>query len=99
MSPFSFIEVTNIAHGKSAKQSTQSKVSDEWSADRAVDGIRGGSLVSCTQLMNRQWWMVDLGAIYHICRVDIWNNLKHRKNQLPYIQISLIAIQGIKSSS
>ena len=64
----------NLAVGKSAGQS--SNYNNIASAGRAVDGNLDGSLdnvVSRTTSEANAWWQVDLGAVYPIHEIDIWN--------------------------
>jgi len=64
----------NVAVGKAASQSS---TYGGYEASRAVDGdvngnISGGS-VSMTNRQSQAWWEVDLGGLYEIEAVQIWN--------------------------
>lgn len=71
-------DLANIALWKKANQSSEY----EWPnnpAIRAVDGSYDGNKVSRTQTRTLEWWSVDLGTNYHICRITLWNRGTHRK--------------------
>jgi hypothetical protein len=65
----------NLALGKSAGQS--SNYNNIASAGRAVDGNTNGDFfngsVSSTESQANAWWQVDLGEVYPINEIDIWN--------------------------
>ncbi len=63
---------TNIALNKTAKQSSQT------SASRAVDGNTDGmwdknSVTHTNDNEKNSWWEVDLGGMYAISEIKIWN--------------------------
>lgn len=64
----------NQALGKSARQSSTEKGGD---ASRAVDGNTNGSFpegsVTHTGEEPTAWWEVDLGQVYDVSKVRIWN--------------------------
>ena len=72
----------NIAVNKTAIQSSQYL---DHPASLAVDGSRDGSRIpgfpdrdgqfSHTQIDSPQWWMVDLGRVFYVYRVRLWNRL------------------------
>jgi hypothetical protein len=66
--------LTNLALRKQASQSSTGYGGD---AGRAVDGKTDGNYsansVSHTNNQPHQWWQVDLGAVYPIQSVRIWN--------------------------
>jgi hypothetical protein len=67
--------VENLARGKQARQSSTGYGGD---AGRAVDGNTSGEYfsansVSHTNNQPQEWWEVDLGAIYNIGLIKIWN--------------------------
>ena len=70
------IESTNVALGKPATQSTTAFGGD---ASRAVDGNTSGQWgdgsVTHTQDERYAWWEVDLGAVYKLDRIVIWNRM------------------------
>ena len=67
--------IENLARGKQARQSSTGYGGD---AGRAVDGNTNGDYfgansVSHTNNQPQDWWEVDLGAIYNIGLIKIWN--------------------------
>ena len=58
-------------------------------AGLAVDGSRDGSRIpgfpdrvgqfSHTDVGSPQWWMVDLGKVFYVYRVRLWNRLRYCK--------------------
>lgn len=68
---------TNLARGKTAKQS--STRSAGGAASRAVDGITSGVFSNnsvthtASESENGTWWEVDLGGIYSISQIKIFN--------------------------
>lgn len=62
-------DVTNVALGKSASQSSTYMAGTE--AAKAVDGSTGS--ITHTRNDNYAWWQVDLGASYSIDEIRIWN--------------------------
>jgi hypothetical protein len=64
----------NLAKGKNARQSNTGYGGD---AGRAVDGNTNGDFnagsTSHTNGQPQDWWEVDLGAVYNIGLVRIWN--------------------------
>ena len=66
--------IVNLARGKQARQSSTGYGGD---AGRAVDGNTNGvysaNSVSHTDNQPQDWWEVDLGAIYNIGLIKIWN--------------------------
>ena len=66
--------VTNLALGKLASQSTTEQ---GGIAPRAVDGNTNGSFsagsVTLTKSRRRPWWTVDVGAVFDIGEVRLWN--------------------------
>ncbi len=70
---------TNIAKGKTAKQSTTA-YNQIGAASNAVDGNTNGmwshnnnNSITHTSEDNNPWWEVDLGAVYDISKIKIWN--------------------------
>ncbi|MBC6993354.1 RICIN domain-containing protein [Neolewinella lacunae] len=69
---------TNVALNKSATQSSE-HVSNAGGASKAVDGKtdgrwQNGSVTHTSSAgQNNPWWTVDLGDIYEISRIRIWN--------------------------
>ena len=75
-------DTINIAVNHTATQSSQYY---NHPASLAVDGSRDGSMIpgiqkrdgqfSHTNLGSSQWWMVDLGKVFYVYRVRLWNRL------------------------
>ena len=67
-------DAINVAQGKVA---TQSSTGWGGSADKAVDGNTDGvyadGSVTHTQYDANAWWQVDLGGLYQIDVINIWN--------------------------
>lgn len=66
----SSLELKNIAFGKKAAQF--STIGNNL-AKKAVDGNL--NTMAATDLEPEQRWIVDLGAVYYICRVTLWNHM------------------------
>lgn len=64
----STIILRDVAHGKPAEQSS---VYGVYSAQRAVDGNLNTFMH--TNIEQSPYWMVDLGKIYQIKRIEIFN--------------------------
>ncbi|HEU4321511.1 MAG TPA: PQQ-binding-like beta-propeller repeat protein [Roseiflexaceae bacterium] len=66
--------LVNVAQGRIATQSTTGLGAD---AARAVDGWTSGNFyyntVTHTYGGSNLWWQVDLGAVYPIDTIDLWN--------------------------
>jgi hypothetical protein len=75
--------VDDLARGKAA---TQSSTLNGSIASRAVDGNTDGNWwdnsVSHTDANSLAWWQVDLGAIYPIQTIRIWNRTDGASNRL-----------------
>lgn len=84
-------EEINVAQGKSA---TQSSTHSSANASRAVDGDTNGrygnSSVSHTSKEKNAWWEVDLGQVYDLTTIKIWNRTDCCSNRLSnfYIFVS-----------
>ncbi len=68
-------EWINLAKDKAA---TQSGTQHDADAGRAVDGITDGNFWLTLSVMNTEWvrnawWEVDLGAVYQIEQINLWN--------------------------
>lgn len=73
--PTSFVSaVTNVAQGKPATQISTLSGAD---ASRAVDGVTNGNWsvgsVSHSNTTNQDWWQVDLGQVYNITSINVFN--------------------------
>ncbi|HLK62608.1 MAG TPA: discoidin domain-containing protein [Bryobacteraceae bacterium] len=70
-------EITNLARGKHATQSSVLRGSPARTADAAVDGDADGRIahgsVAATQTEPNPWWQVDLGASKKVDSLVIWN--------------------------
>lgn len=80
----------NVAELKTARQSS---IAFQGGADRAIDGItngdyRGGS-VTHTNLDNQAWWEVDLGKIYNIRQIRVYNRTDCCRERLSNFRISV----------
>ena len=66
---------TNIALGKTASQSTTLSITT--GADKSIDnntsGLWSDNVLSSTKNEATPWWQVDLGNIYSIGTVKVWN--------------------------
>lgn len=85
----------NLALGKTASQSSNYS-SNAGQASKAVDGNTSGiwSRKSVTHTKGGQgeknpWWKVDLGKVYEISQVKIWNRTDCCKNRLDNIRIRI----------
>lgn len=67
----------NIAIGKKAYQSVNSGTLGGFDAGKAIDGNTDGRLgqgsVTNTGEGTYLWWEVDLGAVYNVDRIVVWN--------------------------
>ena len=75
---------TNVALGKTA---TQSGTQNSGEASRAVDGNTNGNYwagnsVTNTNWVNNAWWEVDLGEIYTVETINVWNRTDAMSNLL-----------------
>lgn len=81
----------NIALNKTA---TQSSTLYGAEAGRAVDGNTNGDYgqgsVTHTDLENQAWWMVDLGGIYDISEVQIFNRTDFCSERLNDYNVSVL---------
>jgi F5/8 type C domain len=67
-------EMTNIAKGKRATQSTSlAGTSPSLAVDGNTDGIFANGSTTHTELQQGPWWEVDLGAERDISSIEIWN--------------------------
>ncbi|MDM7934430.1 MAG: discoidin domain-containing protein [Methanothrix sp.] len=69
----------NLALGKNASQSsTAEEWGGNWSASRGVDGIKTANIYDGgfhTGYEESPWWQVDLGSVYDLSEVRIYNRL------------------------
>jgi hypothetical protein len=75
--PLALVEGTNIALFKVTRQSSRSGSNGKGSSERAVDGNTAGTWKdeSCTMTKESEnpWWEVDLGRVYDITGINVWN--------------------------
>lgn len=68
---------TNLAPAGSVSQSSTLDLGLDFSADNAIDGDRGGNYptdaISHTDVGAEPWWEIDLGAVYNLSRVSVFN--------------------------
>lgn len=76
--PLAITAQTNVAKGKTAKQSS-TKYDQNGAASNAVDGKTTGTwagsnnTITHTNDQDDPWWEVDLGGVYDISKIEIWN--------------------------
>ena len=73
---------TNVAKGKTARQSSNWYYNGDGTAMKAVDGNASGTwqygdgnTISHTKEQNDPWWEVDLGTAYDISEIKIYNRI------------------------
>ena len=73
------VSLQNVAVGKTARQS--STASSNGTAGKAIDGNTDGrssgtsnSITQTNEELN-PWWEVDLGEVYDISQINIWNRI------------------------
>ena len=65
---------SNVALGKSAAQSsTLNDKPASYAVDGNTDGAIANNSVSSTQMNAQAWWQVDLGAVYNLTDIRVWN--------------------------
>jgi len=79
---FNFLD--NLAYRKATHESS-TYPSDGFSPSYAVDGViaavdRADYLVSHTQNLEKQFWMIDLGDTYDIQWIELYNRQNNRKS-------------------
>lgn len=81
----------NIALGKTA---TQSSTTFAGTADRAVDGNTDGNYssgsVTHTDIDPQSWWQVDLGGMFFVDQINIWNRTDCCNTRLTGFKVSLL---------
>jgi len=74
---------TNVAQGKTASQSsTYEKAVAARAADGNTNGAWSGNSLSCTSNQLQPWWQVDLGGLYDISALEIWNRTEGNQDRL-----------------
>lgn len=70
--------LTNVSKGKSAKQSSGGQP-ERGAASKALDGNTSGgwtwdnNTITHTNDETAPWWEVDLGGVYNVSEIKIWN--------------------------
>lgn len=76
LSPFTH-KAKNIGLDGTAKQSSTRMVGFNYEASNAidgnVDGINANNSITHTNEENQPWWEVDLGSVYYLDAVRLWN--------------------------
>jgi len=69
--------ITNLALGGVARQSSTLNLGLDFSAANAIDGNTGGNFPSDdivhTNLEAQPWWEIDLGAVYDLTSISVFN--------------------------
>jgi hypothetical protein len=82
----------NVAQGKTATASSVWDVAAGSTADKAVDGIAPASYANIWHSGSGDrtpWWQVDLGRVYFIQRIVIWNRQDCCQNRLRDITVQI----------
>jgi F5/8 type C domain len=79
----------NVARGKQAKQSSLSKYSTAEGARGALNGIKTGGFGFHTQFEDNPWWMVDLGDIFEISDIVVFNRIDACSNRSDTLNVSV----------
>ncbi len=83
----------NIARGKPASQSSASSWSRKGDAQGAVDGVKNGSFGFHTDNEENPWWQVDLGSVYPIGEIRVFNRLDYNPERVRTLQV-LVSSDG-----
>jgi hypothetical protein len=67
---------TNVALNKLADQSSLSQWSKLNDPQGAINGIKNGKFGFCTERQKNPWWQVDLGLLYYLTGVRIFNRIE-----------------------
>jgi hypothetical protein len=65
--------LVNVALHQPTSQSSTSKWSSTEDSNGAVNGVKTGGFSFHTELENHPWWMVDLGNVYPIEKIFVFN--------------------------
>lgn len=88
-------EISNVALGKETRQSSIAYRGDSF---RAVDGNTSGnygdSSVTHTDFQAAPWWQVDLGAVYDVERVVLFNRTDCCGNRLSDFHVDYLDKDG-----
>ena len=97
----------SVAKGKTAKQSSDGVAIEKGGAAKAVDGNTSGgwvenntNTITHTGSDNNPWWEVDLGGIFDISEIKIWNRMDCCQERLQnfYIMVSEDPIAATSTS-
>ena len=83
--------VKDVAIGKSAGQSsTYSTASAALAIDGNTDGNFNNGSVNHTNSDSQAWWQVDLGAVYDLTTINVWNRTDGSQSRLSgfYVLVS-----------
>ena len=83
----------NVAKGKLATQSSLSRHSTSQGASGAVNGIKSGGFGFHTQLEKDPWWMVDLGDVFDLSEILIFNRLDRGSDRVKTLKV-LVSLDG-----
>ncbi len=89
--PAVLAQTPNLVFGASVSQSTVASGADaSRAADGGYDGNFGNGSVSQTWDEQSPWWQVDLGAVYDLAEIRIWNRRDFGKEDLAdfYVLVS-----------
>lgn len=65
---------SNVAKGKAARQSSNAfSTTASLAVDGNTNGKWGSNTITHTNEENNPWWEVDLGGVYDISEIKIWN--------------------------
>jgi hypothetical protein len=81
-------DVDNVAKGKKATQSSLSEWSTSEGPNGAINGNKTGGFGFHTLCEENPWWMVDLGEIYDISEIAIYNRIDARPDRSKTLVVS-----------
>ena len=81
----------NVAQGKRATQSsTYSGAEAGLAVDGETNGVFGRGSVTHTQDGDDEWWEVDLGAVFPVERIELWNRTDCAGERLASVTVTLL---------
>ena len=83
----------NIAKGRPASQSSRSSWSNANDPQGAVDGIKNGSFGFHTDNEVNPWWQVDLGSVFMLGEIRVFNRIDFNPERLRTLQV-LVSTDG-----
>ena len=86
--------LTNMALGKSATQSSLSRWSSEGEAAAAVSGVMPSDFAFHTAYEQHPWWMVDLGGIFPIETIIVHNRVGLLQERAARLRVEIGPIPG-----